>query len=400
MTDDGYGIPWESRPLQLVLLSSLLTPLGVPFVSPALPILRRAFAVSETTASLFVSAYFVVGIGLSPFVGLVADRIGRRRVLVGSLTVFSLTGAAVAVAPSFPVAIGLRVVQGSAAAGVFVTTVTLIGELFGGFQRSAVLGANTAVVASGAAVFPLVGGALVSLGWNAPFVVYLVGLPVGLVVSRLLDIEEPAPDGRERGLDFLRRALGHAADANVLVLYGAAFATDLLLFGAIITALPFLLRSAYGLPTVVVGATLTVTEAVAAVVALLSGRFARRRSNERLVAVGFCCFGVGLVLAWFDPDSLVLGAGLALFGAGIGLAFPAVDAAVSRRVPDRVRGGALSLRNSATFLGRAVGPLVFTLGATLVGYRSLLLGAGVAALGGGALALVSTVDVAASVRGE
>ncbi len=382
---DTSDVPWHSRTLQLILLSTLLTPLGVPLVSPALPLLRRTFAVSEAAASLFVSAYFVVGIVLSPLVGPVADQVGRRRVLVGCLVVFSVTGAAVGAAPSFAVAIALRVVQGSAAAGVFVTTLTLIGETFEGFQRSAVLGANTAVLASGAALFPLVGGTLAAVAWNAPFLVYLAGLPVALAVALLLD--EPVRERDARGLDSLRRAAGHAARGDVIALYGAAFVTELLLFGVVITLLPFLLRSEYGVSAVVIGATLTVTQGTAAAVALLSGRLVRRYSNERLVALGFCCFGAGLVVAWTGPASLALAAGLALFGAGLGLAFPSVDAAVSRRVPDRVRGGALSLRNSATFLGRSVGPVVFALAAAVVGYRPLLLVAGVSALGGGGLAL-------------
>jgi ACDE family multidrug resistance protein len=161
MTDstESAAIPWHSSTVQVVLVSTLLAPLGVPLIAPALPIIRDAFGATDAQASLLISAYFVTGIVLSPFIGLLADRAGRR-VLIASLLLFSLTGGMMAFAPSFALVVGLRVVQGTAAAGVFVTTVTLIGDVFDGPQRNAVLGINNATLSAGAAMFPVVGGAL------------------------------------------------------------------------------------------------------------------------------------------------------------------------------------------------------------------------------------------------
>lgn len=67
-----------------------------------------------------------------------------------------------------------------------------------------------------------------------------------------------------------------------------------------------------------------------------------------------------------------------MFGAGIGLILPSVDAAISHVASAEFHAGALSLRNSATGLGRATGPLLFTGLATITGYRALLLTAGIA----------------------
>ncbi len=64
------GTPLQSSLVQIVLVSTLLAPLGVPFLSPALPVLREVFLVSEAEASLLISAYFVIGIAFSPFIGL------------------------------------------------------------------------------------------------------------------------------------------------------------------------------------------------------------------------------------------------------------------------------------------------------------------------------------------
>lgn len=166
------AVPWDSPTVRVVFAATALAPLGVPLVSPALPVVRDAFGLTDAEASLLVSAYFLTGIVLSPFVGLVADRLGRRRVLAPSLAVLSLAGTAIAFSPDFGVVVGVRLVQGTAAAGISVTTVTLVGDAFEGVQRNAVLGVNTAVLATGAAVYPLPGGYLATISWNAPFLVY------------------------------------------------------------------------------------------------------------------------------------------------------------------------------------------------------------------------------------
>lgn len=79
--------------------STGLAPLGVPLIAPALPVIRDAFGIADAAASLPVSTCFLTGIVLSPFVGMLADRLGRRRALIPSLLVFNLTGGAMAFSP-------------------------------------------------------------------------------------------------------------------------------------------------------------------------------------------------------------------------------------------------------------------------------------------------------------
>lgn len=191
-------VPWRSRTVQVVLLSTLLAPLGVPLVAPDLPVLRDTFTVTDAQASLLVSAYFAVGVVVSPLVGPVADRVDRKGVLVTSLFAFALAGGAAAFAPSFDALLALRALQGTAAVGLFITTVTLVGDVFSGAQRNAVLGVNVAVLSTGAALFPIVGGALVALAWNVPRLLYLLAVPVGLFAAGFL--EEPVVDREARGV--------------------------------------------------------------------------------------------------------------------------------------------------------------------------------------------------------
>ena len=372
------GVPWGSPTLRVVLASTALAPLGVPLVSPALPTIRDALALTDARASLLVSAYFLTGIVLSPFIGLLADRVGRRRVLVPSLFVFSLAGASVALGPPYAVVLAIRVVQGTAAAALFITTVALVADTVEGVQRNAVLGVNTAVLSAGAAVYPLVGGALAAVSWTAPFAVYLVGLPVALFAYRVLP--EPPGERETRTLSYLRRAVSALSLREATVLYGAAFLVELLLFGSVLTTVPFLLAGTYRLPPVLIGAVLTLAEVASVVTSALNGRFARYASDYAIVAAGFGLVAVGLLGTWWATTLPPLVAATALLGAGWGTVLPSVDAGVGDLVPTRFRAGAFSLRNSTTFLGRALGPVLFTTLAVGVGYRPLLLGAAVVAL--------------------
>ncbi|WP_255167347.1 MFS transporter [Natrononativus amylolyticus] len=386
MADSDVSIPWSLPSLQAVLASTLVLPLGVPLLSPVLPVIRDAFAITDAGASLLITAYFVPGIVLSPLIGLLADRFGRKRVMIPSLLVFGVTGGLAAFTNDFGVVLLLRLVQGTASAGVFILTVTFISDLFEGVQRNAVLGVNAAVLFAGAAIYPFVGGALAAIDWHVPFLVYLLAVPVGLFAIHAL--EEPASVAPQTGPAYLRGAVDALPVTEAGALYGATFLLEAIAFGTILTALPFVLTADFGVAPVVIGGVLTVQTVASALVALENGRFARRWSNHRLVALSFLAYGVGLGLVWVGSSLLLITVGATVVGVGFGLALPSVDAAIGRLAPPEYRAGALSIRNGTTFLGRSAGPIVFTSLAIVTGYSALLFASGVLTLAIGAVAVV------------
>ena len=382
------SIPWRSSTLRVVLLSTLLAPFSVALISPGLPVFRNAFGTTDAGASLLLSAILVPGVFLSPVLGLLTDRLGRRRVLVSSLVAWSLAGGLIVLRPSFPVVVALRSVQGAALAGIGVTTITLLGDVFEGVQRNEVLGINTAVLSAGATAFPLLGGALVTVSWSAPFAMYLLGIPVALFALRVL--EEPLGERESRSLVYLGRVVSALSAGEAVALYGSAFAIDFLLFGAVFTGLPFLLSGTYGLSPVLIGLVVATGEVASTIAAAQNGRLARRLSDYGIITVGFASTGVGFVGAWLAPTPLLIAVAALGFGAGWGLVLPSIDAGVSDLVPTRFRAGALSLRGSASFAGRAAGPIVFAALSARGGYRVLLLLAGIGALAAATALALST----------
>jgi MFS transporter, ACDE family, multidrug resistance protein len=371
-------VPWRSRTVQIVLTSTALAPLGVPLISPALPVFRDVFGITDAQASLLVSTYFIVGIVLSPFIGILADRIGRKRVLVAGLLAFGVLGGAMAAAPTFETLLALRIAQGTAAAAIFITTVTIVGDSFDGAQRTAVLGANVAVLSATAALFPVLGGMLAGIAWNAPFLAYLAAIPIAAFTQ--VALEEPHRSAGGRGIAYLMDATRTALAPPLLALFAVAFLTEFLLFGVVFTAMPFVLAVTFA--PVVIGAVILVAGTASMVAAAASGRLSRSLSNEWLIALGFACYAVGFAAAWAATGLFVTTVAVVVVGVGVGLLMPVVDTAVSDRVSTEYLAGAMSLRNSTTFLGRTTGPIAFA-GLAIsvgVGYEPLLLASSLVAI--------------------
>lgn len=397
MSNSETAVPWDSPTVQAILASTLVLPLGVPLLSPVLPVIRDAFGITDAQTSLLITAYFVPGIVLSPVIGMLADRYGRRRVIIPSLFAFGLTGGLAAFATDFGTVLVLRLFQGTASAGVFILTVTFISDVFEGIQRNAVLGINAAVLFAGAAIYPFVGGALAAIDWHVPFLVYLIAIPVGLFAIRAL--EEPPSVRPKTGPSYLRGAIDALPVREAGALYGATFVLEAVAFGTILTALPFVLTAEFRVAPVIIGTVLTIETIASAIASVKNGALARRWSNHRLVALSFLCYGVGLVVVWAGSSVGSITVGAVVVGVGFGLALPSIDAAIGRIAPSEYRAGALSIRNGTTFLGRSAGPIVYTTLAIATGYSVLLLLSGLFTLAVGAAAIRIT-DASPHVDGE
>lgn len=380
------AVPWGDPQFRVVVASTLAGVLGVTLITPVVPLLPGVLGITDSAASLLITAYTLPGVFFSPVAGVLADRYGRRRVLVGALMLFSVAGVAVVATSRFEVILVLRGAQGVGASGLFAIAVTLIGDTYDGIQRNAALGANGAAISVGAAVYPLFGGAIATLGWKAPFTVYAVGLVVAVAAFRTIEEVEV---GTASGVAYVRGAVNALPLGPAVELYGTTVVTFVLLFGGVFTAVPFLLARAFTAPldigvvslspAALIGVVLTTNALTTAVVAARSGPLAARFSNRQLLVFGLVAYGLGLVIAWAGGTPRWLATGVLVVGVGQGLILPPIDSQVSALAPRQFRAGALSLRTSAAWLGTTIGPVLVTTLAAVSGYRLVLLGGGLSA---------------------
>lgn len=371
-------IPWRSPTMVGIVASAIVTPMAVPLVGPALPAVRAALDITKFQAGLLITVYAVPGVFLAPIAGMIADRVGRKDLLVVCLLGYGLAGSAIALTSTFRVVLLLRFAQGCTAGSIiFSLVVTLVGDHFDGADRNAVMGVTTAGLTLGVAVYPALGGYLSSIRWNLPFAVYGLSALVGGYVW--LTLVEPDIDGGPLSLSYFREVYAAVPIREAAGLYGIIFSREIVFFGAIFTALPFLLEESFALGTTEIGALTSGMLAITAVVSTQNGRLARRFTDATLVAAGFLGYALGLVGVGLAGTPGAVLTALVLFGIGHGLGSPALFTALTDLVSTPFRGGVVSLRTVTTATGQALGPVFFTVPVVLVGYHGLMVAGGVAA---------------------
>ena len=181
------------------------------------PEILESFGEPIERAGMLIAAGTVTGIVAAPAIGFLADRYGRRRVLVPCLLVFGTFGSLGGFSPSLEWLLVIRVIQGLGSAGLINLVVVLITDHWSGMERTRLLGQNSAVMTTFLAVFPFLGGATTDLfGWRWNFAYYAVALIVGAVVARSL--HDPWEAQRIPVVQRLREALAEVSiPANAMV---------------------------------------------------------------------------------------------------------------------------------------------------------------------------------------
>jgi EmrB/QacA subfamily drug resistance transporter len=179
--------PGAGRPglrLALILTASFMVMLDFTIVNIALPSIERELSLSTPVVQWVVTGYAIAFAGLLILGGRAADLLGRRRMFVAGLLVFSLASLAGGLAGDAALLIASRIVQGAGAALVAPAALSLITTSFpAGPQRARAVGLYGSMAAVGFVSGQLLGGILVE--WTSWRAVFLVNVPVGLAVAVL-----------------------------------------------------------------------------------------------------------------------------------------------------------------------------------------------------------------------
>lgn len=353
--------------LRVVFAITLMAMLGVASVTPAFPEVSAALGIRPQAVGLLVSAFTVPGVLLTPFLGILADRYGRKITLVPSLLVFGLAGAACGFARDFELLVALRFVQGMGAAALGAINVTLIGDLFEGPRRATAYGYNAGVLSIGTAVYPAVGGALTMVAWYAPFFLPILAVPVTLLVLTVLD--NPEPRAAVALNTYLRNALRLVRRRRTIVMFTTSVLIFVLIYGAYLTYLPFVLEESFGATPLGTGGVFAAASLATAVASFLLGRLAQRFGEMRLIVVGFLLYVVAFALVPLAPHVWLLLVLVMVIGFANGLTIPSVLTVVADAAPDEYRAIVMSVNGTMLRLGQTVGPLFAGLAFAVSGFR-------------------------------
>jgi EmrB/QacA subfamily drug resistance transporter len=210
--------------LALLALAQLMVILDISAVNVALPDLGKDLGIAGGDLGWTITSYSLVFGSLLLLGGRAADLLGRRRVFLTGLGIFTVASLASALAASEAVFFAARAGQGLGAAMLSPAALSIITTTFQGPARAKALGVWGAVGGGGAAIGVLLGGTLTELvDWRA---IFLINLPVGIgvAVGAMKVIPADIARPQRRGLDF-RGALVATASLGALV-YALSQAAD------------------------------------------------------------------------------------------------------------------------------------------------------------------------------
>jgi len=383
--------------------------LDITVVNVALPDIQRSLHSSFSDLQWVVDAYALT---LATFLltsGSIADLIGRRRVFIAGLFVFT-TASAVCGLSSTPLTLNLaRAVQGIGGAMMFATALALIAQAFHGKERGTAFGVFGAVTGAAVAVGPVLGGIITSgLGWKW---IFFVNVPIGIAAviiafTKVEDSRDPNATGVDwAGLVTFSGALfllvyalvqgndkgwGSTEIVTLLVLAGALLVAfvlvehlqrrpmlDLALFrrpaftGASIVAftlsssffamflyLTLYIQDVLGYSPLQAGLRFLPTTLLSFIVAPIAGRLSVRMPVRLLLGSGLLLIGLGLLaMTTVDAASTwtVLIPGFVLAGAGVGLVNPPLASTAIGVVPHERSGMASGINSTFRQVGIATG---------------------------------------------
>ena len=407
------GARTPSRRLALASLSFaiLLSSLATSIANVALPSLAEAFAASFQQVQWVVLAYLLAITILVVGVGRIGDVVGRRRLLLAGIMLFTIASAACGVAPSLPLLIAVRAVQGLGAAIMMALGMALVGETVAKEKTGSAMGLLGTMSAIGTALGPSLGGLLLAaFDWRA---IFLVNVPLGLLAfllaHRSLAADRPVtgrtgfdlPGTLLLGLALAAYALAMTATrgsfglVNFALVAGALAAAALFVFaerksaspliqlemfrhrllgaGLAMNALvstvmmatlvvgPFYLSRALGLEDSIVGMVMSAGPIIAAVSGVPAGRLVDRFGAPLIVSLGLAAiaagaFGLSLLPGLFGVAGYI--AAIAVLTPGYQLFQAANSTVVMIDVQPGQRGVVSGMLNLSRNLGLVTGASV------------------------------------------
>ncbi|HEV7808971.1 MAG TPA: MFS transporter [Candidatus Limnocylindrales bacterium] len=324
-------------------------------VAAVLPAIADELREPVAAVGLLASAYNLPTAIFAPIFGPFSDRRGRRAAMLLGLTIFAIAAAACVVAPTLPLLILARAINGLGAAIVLPATFAYAADLPSPAERARAMGiAVSAFPLSNLIGLPI--GALVAglAGWHAAFgFVFVVAVAAFFLIRRLPE-ERPAAGTVHRGyLESYGAVLGNRRALAVLSVTFFWFAGSMGLF----IYLGEFFHESFGLSTTQAGLAYLVVGVVGVAASRLSARLLGRIGPRRTVLLGIAAFVVGSFVLPFTVVAIwVALLVLAFWAFGTWFGQPGQQMIVAG-LSDRLRGTMLAFNSSALNLGGVFGPI-------------------------------------------
>lgn len=340
----------------LLLLGSCLPVLGAVLLAPVLPRMQAHFADvsgSSVLVPVVLTLPALMIALLAPFAGLIADRLGRKPLLLASMSLYVLCGVLPLWLDSLPAIVLSRAGIGLAEAGIMTCCTTLMGDYYRGARRERLFALQMVATSLSAAVFIALGGFLGQNDWRTPFALYAVGLVfLPLMAWKLWEPQA----GPQPGPTTHPMPAGQFPWRPLTPLYVLSLLAGLSLFIVPVQA-GYLLNLLHVDAPQQIGMTMGANQ-LGVLVGALSFRLFSGLRGQHLLLIAYVLAGSGGLLMADALSHVRVVVAVTINGLGIGLMLPTLITWIMSQVNFHQRGRAAGCFTAAIFAGEFSSPLV------------------------------------------
>ncbi|ACB85339.1 MFS transporter [Natranaerobius thermophilus] len=337
-----------------VLVNTVLFPI-FPVMAQALNLTLRDLAILVGIVS-FPSALINLGGGI------LADRFGKKIIIVLSLTLYGLGGllaglSIILMEEPYPVILVGRLFQGIGAATPMFLSVALVGDIFQSLERSKALGFLETANGLGKVTSPILGALIGLITWYSIFFIYpIVALPVAIATWKV--IEEP---NENKGVDWekQKKAFRQFKDESRIITLLVAFLVIFILIGTMFWLSDFL-EARLELNQILRGVVISLPALAMLLTTLFAERIHNKLNPRFIMGGGLILTSACLIGIYHTLETILFWPLIVALGVGAGIVLPSVDMVSTSVEIKEIRGVMSTIYGSARSLGGATTTITFS----------------------------------------
>ena len=361
-----------SGPILVLGLVQLIESLAFALPLSFFPNYVLGLGASVASVGLFTSSFMVAFAIMSPRMGSLIDRYGRKRMMVYGIASDVLFGTITGLAPSWQWLLVIRFLNGAVSSAAMLATEAYLVDVIDPSRRGEAMGFLMAMQMVGRNIGPLVGGTVqwlsVSQGFSTLMsyrIPYFVDSAFAAIALILVIFKITEPESKSGGSMGIRGSPGAQGGGDfsltrpLKVLLGYAFVMGIGV-GFIIPITALFFADKFGTDPMGIGALISISGFVGLLASWIAGRISDQIGRKPLIAVGSYAarvFGFFIPLA---PSITLAGAVMSLRSLGFNIMMPAFRALRADLVPAHVRGRVFGLFGTAFTAGSVLGPIAST----------------------------------------
>ena len=358
------------RSYQIIISTTFISLLGMPVIGPVLPVLQDVFTINNRDIGwMIMSSYTLPALFFIPFTGYLADRFGKKNILIPSLFLFAVSGSLISLAQNADTVIVLRFIQGLGGSALLTLSPALVPDLFQGQERVKAMGYTGVTQGIGAGLLPMLGGLLASVTWYLPFLTAVIGLPIGLYL--IIHLKNVRPGVLPKTGTYIRDAYENLVNKDVLQLCFFTFGYVFIGFGAFISYIPSYMNTTFNTGTILIGIIIATRTISGSICSAVLNKITTRFSSRTLLVFSFVLLMLGMsAVPLTGRIEAVVFLALA-YGAGFGIVRPLIQVLLFEISPENLRSTFSSANGTALRIAQTFSPLIAGLVVAGLGFQML-----------------------------